>query len=303
MEAVAFAHARADWLGEQLAKVPERRNPLSEGKMTYRGRELRIDWSADHRRKPLFEPTCLRVGGPQETLTKRLERWLEAEAQRLFAQDAEHYCRRADLPVADVRLTRAKRRWGSCSSEGVLRLNWRLVQAPDFVRRSVVAHEVAHALARHGGERMTHEYVTNSFGNVVNYFSKDRELATQQRIHQAYGLVSKYGVLLPYSRKHESEADEIGLILMAKAGYDPTVAPGFWERFADASGPNSPEFFSTHPSELRRAEQLREQLENASAIYNMAVYKFGYGEPIHVAGKTPTEAPTRHSNTNRALLR
>ncbi len=167
----------------------------------------------------------------------------------------------------------------------------------------VVAHEVAHALARHGGERMTHEYVTNSFGNLVNYFSKDRELATQQRIHQAYGLVSKYGVLLPYSRKHESEADEIGLILMAKAGYDPTVAPEFWERFADASGPNSPEFFSTHPSELRRAEQLREQLENASAIYNMVVYKFGYGEPIHVAGKTPTEAPTRHSNTNRALLR
>ncbi len=167
----------------------------------------------------------------------------------------------------------------------------------------VVAHEVAHALARHGGERMTHEYVTNSFGNLVNYFSKDRELATQQRIHQAYGLVSKYGVLLPYSRKHESEADEIGLILMAKAGYDPTVAPEFWERFADASGPNSPEFFSTHPSELRRAEQLREQLENASAIYNMAVYKFGYGEPVHVAGKTPTEAPTWHSNTNRALLR
>ena len=144
VEAIAFAHARADWLGEQLAKVPERRDPLGEGRLTYCGRELSIDWSSNHSRKPLLEPTCLHVGGPQETLTKRLQRWLEAEAQRLFAQDAQDYCRRADLPVADVRLTRAKRRWGSCSSEGVLRLNWRLVQAPDFVRRSVVAHEVAH---------------------------------------------------------------------------------------------------------------------------------------------------------------
>ena len=144
VEALAFAHARADWLGKQLAKVPERRDPLGEGRLTYCGRELSIDWSSNHSRKPLLEPTCLHVGGPQETLTKRLQRWLEAEAQRLFAQDAQDYCRRADLPVADVRLTRAKRRWGSCSSEGVLRLNWRLVQAPDFVRRSVVAHEVAH---------------------------------------------------------------------------------------------------------------------------------------------------------------
>ncbi len=144
VEALAFAHARADWLGEQLAKVPERRDPLDEGKLTYCGREVRFDWSADHPRKPVFDQAGLRVGGPQETLTKRLQRWLEAEAQRLFAQDAQDYCRGAGLPVADARLTRAKRRWGSCSSEGVLRLNWRLVQAPDFVRRSVVAHEVAH---------------------------------------------------------------------------------------------------------------------------------------------------------------
>ena len=144
VEALAFAHARADWLCEQLAKVPERRDPLNEGKLTYCGWEVSIDWSADHPRKPALDATGVRVGGPQETLKKRLQRWLEAEAQRLFAQDVQDYCSRVDLPVADVRLTRAKRRWGSCSSEGVLRLNWRLVQAPDFVRRSVVAHEVAH---------------------------------------------------------------------------------------------------------------------------------------------------------------
>jgi predicted Zn-dependent protease len=160
----------------------------------------------------------------------------------------------------------------------------------------VLAHEVAHALARHGGERMSHENVANFFGRAVNYFSKDREEATQQRVRWAYGLASKYGVLLPYSRKHESEADEIGLILMARAGYDPRVAPGFWERFANASGPNQPEFLSTHPSDLRRAEQLRAQLENAMAIYEMAPQKFGLGEPFQPTRETVAETPISNSS-------
>lgn len=147
----------------------------------------------------------------------------------------------------------------------------------------VIAHEVAHALARHGGERMSHEYAVNFAGNVVKYFSKSREEATQQRIHQAYGVASKYGVILPYSRTHESEADSIGLTLMAKAGYDPSVAPGFWERFANSAGPKPPEFFSTHPSDLKRAEQLREQLADAQILYDQSPTKHGLGEPLQVA--------------------
>lgn len=156
----------------------------------------------------------------------------------------------------------------------------------------VIAHEVAHAIARHGGERMSQEYVVNAVGNAVTYFSKDREEATQQRIHQAYGVASKYGVVLPYSRKHESEADSIGLILMAKAGYDPSVAPGFWERFSNHAGPKPPEFFSTHPSDLKRAEQLREQLTEASAVYNASPVKYGTGEPLRVARREANPART-----------
>lgn len=143
-EAIAFAHARREWLAAQLAKVPERRDPVGEGRLLYRGDTIALDWRADAPRKPLFENTTLTLGGPQETVGKRLQRWLESEALRLFADDASHYCRRGELDPAEVKLTRARRRWGSCSSEGVLRLNWRLVQAPDPVRRSVVAHEVAH---------------------------------------------------------------------------------------------------------------------------------------------------------------
>lgn len=143
-EAVAFAHARHDWLAAQLAKVPESRDPAREGRLLYRGSEIALDWREDAPRKPVLGATRLTLGGPHDTLGKRLQRWLEAEALRLFAEDSAHYCARGELAPAEVRLTRARRRWGSCSSEGVLRLNWRLVQAPNAVRRSVVAHEVAH---------------------------------------------------------------------------------------------------------------------------------------------------------------
>jgi predicted metal-dependent hydrolase len=143
-EAVAFAHARRAWLAEQLAKVPERRDPVRDGALLYRGTELAIEWDTRAPRSPRIDADRLVLGGPRDTLSRRLQRWLEDEALRLFADDARDYCQRAELAVADVKLTRARRRWGSCSSEGVLRLNWRLVQAPDAVRRSVVAHEVTH---------------------------------------------------------------------------------------------------------------------------------------------------------------
>lgn len=143
-EAVAFAHARRDWLAEQLAKVPARRDPLQDGTLLYRGGEIALEWCTEAPRTPQFDGTRLALGGPRETLSRRIQRWLETEALQLFSADAAEYCARGDLAPATVKLTRARRRWGSCSSEGTLRLNWRLVQAPDHVRRSVVAHEVAH---------------------------------------------------------------------------------------------------------------------------------------------------------------
>ncbi len=143
-EAVAFAHARAEWLAAQLAKVPESRDPVRDRQFDFRGRKLAIAWEERAARKPVLDGDMLRMGGPEDTLGKRLARWLDKQALELFSEDAAFYCERAGLPTAPVRLTRARRRWGSCSSEGVLRLNWRLVQAPDGIRRSVVAHEVAH---------------------------------------------------------------------------------------------------------------------------------------------------------------
>lgn len=143
-DALVFARARADWLEAQFAAIPVIQAPQPGGTVHYRGGELAIHWHARHPRRPSLTEAALRIGGPAENLSGRLQRWLEAEARRLLEDDLAFYCARAGHPVAPLRLSRAQRRWGSCSDRRAIRINWRLVQAPDFVRRSVVAHEVAH---------------------------------------------------------------------------------------------------------------------------------------------------------------
>lgn len=145
-EALAFVHARIDWLAEQLGKVPSRRPPAPGGTLLYRGRELTIDWQPGGKRTPVIGGETIVVGGPEDNLAPRLRRWLEREALRLLGEDLVFFSERAGVALPALRLTRAQRRWGSCSTSGTVRINWRLVQAPDHVRRSVVAHEIAHCL-------------------------------------------------------------------------------------------------------------------------------------------------------------
>jgi predicted metal-dependent hydrolase len=145
-EALAFARARTQWLADQLARVPEQRAPHVGGTILYRGSELTIDHRAGHPRTPRLEHQRILLGGPADQIAPRLQRWLERSAQVLLVEDLTFYATRARIPVPQLRLSRAQRRWGSCSTNGTVRINWRLVQAPDAVRRSVVAHEVAHCL-------------------------------------------------------------------------------------------------------------------------------------------------------------
>jgi predicted metal-dependent hydrolase len=143
-DAVVFARARLEWIERQLAAIPQGEAPRPGGTIRYRGADLTIDWSAAHPRKPRLEGDALRIGGPPESLAARVQRWLEGEAHRLLERDLAFYCARAGHLAPPLRLSRAQRRWGSCSDRKAIRINWRLVQAPDAVRRSVVAHEVAH---------------------------------------------------------------------------------------------------------------------------------------------------------------
>lgn len=143
-EAIAFAHSRRDWLATQYARVPRRVVPGPGSILAYRGEEVRIDWEEKAPRRPVLRQGTLRLGGPKASLDTRLKRWLEREALALFEADMAFYTAAAALAPVPVGLSRAQRRWGSCSDQCRIRVNWRLVQAPDFVRRSVVAHEVAH---------------------------------------------------------------------------------------------------------------------------------------------------------------
>ncbi len=145
----------------------------------------------------------------------------------------------------------------------------------------VMSHEVAHAIARHGGERMSHQTVQNLGKSAVGFVMQNQEEQKQQMILTAYGAVSEYGAILPYSRQHELEADHIGILLMAEAGYDPSEAPVFWERFSASKGSDSPmEFLSTHPSDARRSAALRGLLPEAMQLYQQSAEKYGLGEQI-----------------------
>lgn len=143
-EAVAFAQSRTEWLARQAEAIPQSAPPACGGTIDFRGNSLLIRHDITRPRRPTLAGDAIMLGGPAETIPSRLQRWLEKQALPLFASDAEEYAQAAGVSMPQVRLSRARRRWGSCSSDGVLRLNWRLVQAPDPVRRSVVAHEVAH---------------------------------------------------------------------------------------------------------------------------------------------------------------
>jgi predicted Zn-dependent protease len=130
----------------------------------------------------------------------------------------------------------------------------------------VLGHEVAHAVAKHSNERMSQQVVANAVGGALNEAVKNQSETVKKLTPVVYGLGAQYGVMLPYSRSHESEADHIGLILMAMAGYNPASAEGFWQRMSQ-QGSKTPEFMSTHPSDQTRATNIRGWLPEAMKYY------------------------------------
>ncbi len=145
-DALSFVRSRADWLAGQLAILPTPTAIQPGATLHYRGAPLIVEWHEAAPRRPVCCGGNLQIGGPVDSLERRLRRWLEAEARLLLTDDLAHYAAAAGVAAPPLMLSNAQRRWGSCSSKNVVRVNWRLIMAPDQVRRSVVAHEVAHLL-------------------------------------------------------------------------------------------------------------------------------------------------------------
>lgn len=135
----------------------------------------------------------------------------------------------------------------------------------------VMGHEIAHAIAEHGNERMSQQMLAQLGSTSLSVAMQNEPAETQSIFAAAYGLGAQYGVMLPFSRKHESEADELGLYFMAMAGYDPRKAPAFWERMSQSGGQKPPEMMSTHPSDQTRIANLNKHMAKAMEYYNAAI--------------------------------
>ncbi len=131
----------------------------------------------------------------------------------------------------------------------------------------VMGHEIAHAVARHGSERMSEQMLAQGANTALSVALAQKPQQTQQWAMAAFGLGAQYGVLLPFSRKHEYEADYMGLIFMSMAGYDPNESIAFWQRMSEQGGSKMPEFLSTHPVDVNRIAKLREKMPEALKYY------------------------------------
>ena len=131
----------------------------------------------------------------------------------------------------------------------------------------VMGHEMAHAIARHGAERMAYQKLVQIGSMAASVALGDMDYETQRAVMGALGVGAQYGVLLPFSRDHESEADYMGLLFVARACFDPTEAPRLWERMGEVSKGKQPaEFMSTHPSHETRIKQFEEWMPEALAL-------------------------------------
>ncbi len=142
--AMDFVTQKQQWIAVRLQSAPGAA-PLSVGgEVAVAGQAHVICWRADWPRKIVQADGELRLGGPEAMVNQRILRWLKDEARRVYADEIAHYCGVADAEVPRLSLGDPRSRWGSCSSRGTISLSWRLIMAPAHVRRSVIAHEVAH---------------------------------------------------------------------------------------------------------------------------------------------------------------
>jgi predicted Zn-dependent protease len=131
----------------------------------------------------------------------------------------------------------------------------------------VMGHEIAHAVAKHSNERLSQQLLLQYGAAITDVLLSNKSEITRSGINTLYGIGAQVGVILPYSRKHEYEADRLGLIFMAMAGYDPNAAIEFWERMAANASGSVVEFMSTHPSDANRIAKMKEVLPEALQYY------------------------------------
>lgn len=149
--ALAWAQEKSGWIASQRARLPVARPFLPGASIPFGDAILVIDWDATRPRTVRHEDDRLICGGPREGLARRIETWLKREALRILSAETAEIAAVAGVTVTAVAIGDARGRWGSCASHGAIRYSWRLILAPDLVRRATVAHEVAHRVHMNHG--------------------------------------------------------------------------------------------------------------------------------------------------------
>jgi predicted Zn-dependent protease len=186
------------------------------------------------------------------------ERWLKANGQAAYLKDYQWEYKLIESKDVNA--------WCMPGGKIVVYTGILPITHDDAGLATVMGHEVSHALANHGAQRMSSAQLQQIGAVGVAVATGSQSAENQQMWQQYYGLGSQVGVMLPFSRNHESEADKIGLILMAIAGYNPEQAISFWQRMAaNSDGNKPPEFLSTHPADATRIAYLRSLIPVAKA--------------------------------------
>ena len=207
---------------------------------------------------------AMRVESVANKIKVASERWLTANGNIDYLKDYKWEYKLVDSKEVNA--------WCMPGGKIVVYTGILPITKDDAGLAAVLGHEVAHALANHGQQRMSAGLIQQAGGVAVAVATKDKSPEAQQAWMQAYGIGSQVGGMLPFSRSHETEADQIGLLLMTIAGYTPESAVQVWERMSAMSGgQNPPEFLSTHPSNQTRIDNLKSwipQVKEEAAKFN-----------------------------------
>lgn len=176
-KALKWAASQQDWIAQQSEKSASPQWVAAGSCIPYRGETLRIDWQEDWPRSPILDDGSLSMGGPKDSVGRRAQRWLKAQALELMDAESRILAERAGLKLGRVGIGDTRSRWGSCTADGDLRFSWRLIMAPDHVRRATVVHEVAHL--RH----MNHSAAFHAFVDELH----DGDVAAARRWLKVHG--------------------------------------------------------------------------------------------------------------------
>ena len=254
---IAIGFALFQYFGAEKVTIPDT------------GRTVRVGMSSEQE-QALGLQSYREVLAQSEVVTSGRERELVAEVARRLARAVGDAGQGFDWQVSLIRSEQVN---AFCLPGGKIAVYTGIlpVAQDEAGLAAVMGHEMAHAIARHGSQRLLRTSLAQTVMTGAQFSFSDMDLNQRRMIIAALGAGAQFGVLLPFSRQHETEADEMGVLYMARAGYDPEASIAFWERMQQAGGGSrSPEFASTHPSGESRIAHLREIMPRAKAEYAKA---------------------------------